>query len=140
MAEDWQARTLSSWADGLAAAARDQLSTYDLCALYDTAVRGVRNGELRREILRWLGELGPATRNQLSAYDVEALLVAFGSGDVRLEGPRVDPTGLGPPSHPEQARAGGFTGDACPACGSVAVIRSGACLTCRDCGATSGCA
>jgi hypothetical protein len=32
-----------------------------------------------------------------------------------------------------------LTGDVCPTCGGINMARSGACLTCQDCGSTSGC-
>ncbi|MGQ0664891.1 MAG: vitamin B12-dependent ribonucleotide reductase [Pseudomonadota bacterium] len=38
-----------------------------------------------------------------------------------------------------EARMKGYTGDACDGCGSLAVVRSGTCTKCLDCGATSGC-
>lgn len=34
--------------------------------------------------------------------------------------------------------AAGFTGDICQTCGSPRMIRTGTCLTCQDCGDTSG--
>ncbi|MET7242469.1 hypothetical protein ABZT49_03815 [Methylobacterium sp. EM32] len=40
----------------------------------------------------------------------------------------------------EVARASGFTGDLCDRCGNMQMKRSGACLTCQACGATTGCA
>ena len=39
----------------------------------------------------------------------------------------------------ELAFAQGFTGDACPSCGSFMMKRAGTCLTCQACGATTGC-
>jgi ribonucleoside-diphosphate reductase alpha chain len=39
----------------------------------------------------------------------------------------------------EQARVEGFSGDVCPQCSSIKMIRAGVCLTCVDCGSTSGC-
>jgi len=38
-----------------------------------------------------------------------------------------------------QARLKGYAGEACPDCGSFALVRNGTCLKCLDCGATSGC-
>lgn len=38
-----------------------------------------------------------------------------------------------------QAKASGYTGDACSHCGSFRVVRSGTCSTCHDCQRTSGC-
>ena len=49
------------------------------------------------------------------------------------------PTEVGPSRDVDRARAQGFTGDPCTACGSLAVIRSGSCATCRDCGHAGGC-
>ena len=33
----------------------------------------------------------------------------------------------------------GYTGDACPECKKLTMIRNGTCLKCADCGATTGC-
>jgi len=38
-----------------------------------------------------------------------------------------------------QARQKGYEGDPCPECGSLTLVRSGACAKCDSCGATSGC-
>ena len=38
-----------------------------------------------------------------------------------------------------QARIKGYEGDPCPACGSFTMIRSGTCMKCDTCGATTGC-
>ncbi|HET6575666.1 MAG TPA: adenosylcobalamin-dependent ribonucleoside-diphosphate reductase [Fimbriiglobus sp.] len=37
------------------------------------------------------------------------------------------------------ARQKGYEGDPCPECGSLTLVRSGACAKCDSCGATSGC-
>jgi ribonucleoside-diphosphate reductase alpha chain len=37
------------------------------------------------------------------------------------------------------AVAQGFTGDPCPTCQSLRMVRNGSCLKCTDCGATTGC-
>jgi ribonucleoside-diphosphate reductase alpha chain len=37
------------------------------------------------------------------------------------------------------ARHAGYTGSLCGQCGSTRVVRSGSCVTCQDCGSTSGC-
>jgi len=39
----------------------------------------------------------------------------------------------------DMAKMKGYTGDACPDCGSFTMVRNGACLKCVTCGATSGC-
>ncbi len=39
----------------------------------------------------------------------------------------------------EAAVRQGFTGDQCPACGSIKMKRNGSCLLCMDCGETTGC-
>ena len=144
------AQALARWADRLAPATRDRLSTYDLHALYDRMGRAHHVGGA---VEAWASQLGPSTHAALSHFDLQALTACVVA--VRSEGPpvpesasaalrpartaRLDPTGLGPPSRPEYARGGAFTGDSCNACGSLALVRSGACTTCQDCGTTSGC-
>lgn len=39
----------------------------------------------------------------------------------------------------EAAKRIGYTGETCPACGSIRMRRSGTCSVCEDCGATTGC-
>ncbi|MEQ8179902.1 MAG: vitamin B12-dependent ribonucleotide reductase [Amphiplicatus sp.] len=39
----------------------------------------------------------------------------------------------------ESARVKGYEGDACPDCGQFTLVRSGACLRCDSCGASTGC-
>jgi len=39
----------------------------------------------------------------------------------------------------DESRARGYSGDACPECGSFTLLRSGTCLRCDTCGATTGC-
>ena len=58
------------------------------------------------------------------------------------EGPRVVSASAIPNSILErvkQARQKGYEGDPCPACGSLTMVRSGACMKCDTCGETSGC-
>ena len=43
------------------------------------------------------------------------------------------------PSAFETARQKGYTGDPCPECGHLTMVRNGACLKCQTCGATTGC-
>ncbi|TVQ69976.1 MAG: vitamin B12-dependent ribonucleotide reductase [Balneolaceae bacterium] len=38
-----------------------------------------------------------------------------------------------------RAREMGFTGDICPDCGSMTMVRNGTCLKCTTCGSTTGC-
>lgn len=38
-----------------------------------------------------------------------------------------------------RAREEGFSGDACPQCGSMKMRRNGSCLLCAECGSTTGC-
>jgi len=44
-----------------------------------------------------------------------------------------------PLSQADMAKLKGYTGDACPDCGSFTMVRNGSCLKCNTCGATSGC-
>jgi ribonucleoside-diphosphate reductase alpha chain len=37
------------------------------------------------------------------------------------------------------SRQRGYTGDPCPECGHLTLVRNGACLKCQTCGATTGC-
>jgi len=39
----------------------------------------------------------------------------------------------------ERAKAKGYTGDICPSCGSMTMVRNGTCLKCETCGETTGC-
>ena len=39
----------------------------------------------------------------------------------------------------EEARTLGYTGDICPDCQSLTMVRNGTCLKCETCGATTGC-
>ncbi len=39
----------------------------------------------------------------------------------------------------ERAKQLGYTGDSCPECGSMTMIRNGTCQKCITCGATTGC-
>ncbi|MEN0066480.1 MAG: hypothetical protein AAGA48_30365 [Myxococcota bacterium] len=126
METDPLASALGQWADGLAPAARDQLSTYDLRALYDRLARkGTDDGGLQA-FDKWHQELGPATQAALSRYDRAALAQVLASGRRSFA---MSPTAVGPSNRP----------GACVACGSRALVRTGTCLTCQDCGTTTGC-
>ncbi|HEU4952523.1 MAG TPA: hypothetical protein VFT46_11265, partial [Holophagaceae bacterium] len=37
------------------------------------------------------------------------------------------------------AKEKGYTGDPCPECGHLTLVRNGACMKCQTCGATTGC-
>ena len=39
----------------------------------------------------------------------------------------------------KQAIENGYTGDICPECQSITMVRNGTCLKCMTCGATTGC-
>ncbi len=39
----------------------------------------------------------------------------------------------------QAARQKGYTGDPCPECGHLTLVRNGACMKCQTCGATTGC-
>jgi len=39
----------------------------------------------------------------------------------------------------QKAKERGYTGDICPECGSMTMVRNGTCLKCNTCGATTGC-
>lgn len=116
---DGLADALGRWADGLAPAARDQLSTYDLRALYDHLVRRPADCDGRGAFDRWHAELGPATQASLSRYDRQALVEALRTP----KAPPVPDAGLGTCTH----------------CGGTDLVRTGSCLTCQRCGTSTGC-
>jgi ribonucleoside-diphosphate reductase alpha chain len=39
----------------------------------------------------------------------------------------------------DRAKQLGYTGDSCPECGSMTMIRNGTCQKCITCGSTTGC-
>ena len=39
----------------------------------------------------------------------------------------------------QQAKEKGYTGDPCPECGHLTLVRNGACMKCQTCGGTTGC-
>lgn len=39
----------------------------------------------------------------------------------------------------KQAIENGYTGDICPECQSITMVRNGTCLKCMTCGSTTGC-
>jgi len=47
--------------------------------------------------------------------------------------------GAAKPSAFQTAREKGYTGDPCPECGHLTLVRNGACLKCLTCGGTTGC-
>jgi hypothetical protein len=55
--------------------------------------------------------------------------------------PRAESAGTKSKASVSAARDQGYTGDTCsnPECGSMKVVRNGACLLCRACGQTTGC-
>lgn len=84
-----------------------------------------------------------------------AILAATGDGTMRsfrpdvllksaTAAPPIESTPIEAPSSLAPWRrtlaiAQGFTGDSCDRCGGTRMLRSGTCLTCQDCGATTGC-
>ena len=70
-----------------------------------------------------LGDLG-LSPNESKIY--RALLTYGGSGASTVSAAQV-------------AREKGYTGDPCPECGHLTLVRNGACMKCQTCGATTGC-
>lgn len=128
MDSDPLATALGRWADGLAPAARDQLSTYDLRALYDRLSRtGSDDGGLAA-FDGWMAELGPTTQAMLSRYDRAALMQLLASTGRPLARSLV-PSGANEALSPLR----------CTDCHSTRLVRTGTCYTCQDCGTTTGC-
>lgn len=73
-----------------------------------------------------------------AAADVERVLRAhlFGEAPPTPAPPSAATSTL---TQREFATAQGFTGDACPSCSRFMMKRAGTCLTCQDCGGTTGC-
>lgn len=60
---------------------------------------------------------------------------------VRNQGGALDPTALGPPklaSSSSSSQLQNYTGEACQDCQQFAMVRTGKCTTCLNCGSTSG--
>ncbi len=74
------------------------------------------------------GNGGPSKPNGVSKADGPRVVAATGT---------VVPTSI--LDRVKQARQKGYEGDPCPACGSLTLVRSGACMKCDTCGETSGC-
>jgi ribonucleoside-diphosphate reductase alpha chain len=80
------------------------------------------------------GNGGPSKTNGMSKGD--GVSKGDGSRVVTATG-TVVPTSI--LDRVKQARQKGYEGDPCPACGSLTLVRSGACMKCDTCGETSGC-
>jgi ribonucleoside-diphosphate reductase alpha chain len=74
------------------------------------------------------GNGGPSKPNGMTKTDGPRVVAATGT---------VIPTSI--LDRVKQARQKGYEGDPCPACGSLTMVRSGACMKCDTCGETSGC-
>jgi ribonucleoside-diphosphate reductase alpha chain len=70
------------------------------------------------------GEASPAAALPVPAPAPAPALVAVGHRTV---------------SAAQAAREKGYTGDPCPECGHLTLVRNGACMKCQTCGATTGC-
>ena len=75
----------------------------------------------------------------LRGGDFDRMREAVGDG-ANDQGPPRPPSGaLAKPSAREEASVKGYEGDACPDCGQFTLVRSGTCLRCDSCGASTGC-
>lgn len=89
------------------------------------AVAGILGEMERRRIEDEMDIIPPAaTRREVGGHIHE-------SGPTALGGPRK--------VMEEQARACGYTGDACPDCGNFKMVQNGTCKKCMECGSTTGC-
>jgi ribonucleoside-diphosphate reductase alpha chain len=64
---------------------------------------------------------------------------AFDRKAAKRQTAAVTPGGKATVEEVRLARQKGYEGDPCPECGSLTMVRSGACTKCDTCGATSGC-
>lgn len=63
-----------------------------------------------------------------------------GSPDTQIPEPAGSDLPAGKMVKPEAvARMRGYTGDACPECQNLTMVRNGTCLKCDTCGSTTGC-
>jgi len=81
----------------------------------------------------------PETRDD---YDTEEVvfhkkIALDDSGYVSENGDKGKLSGM--PDQREIAKQQGYTGDICPECQSMTMVRNGTCLKCNTCGATTGC-
>lgn len=111
-----------------------------------TRREAINAGHRPKEVFEWFGdlELPESTVVHLTNVKVEAY----------VDTPKVieHVRYLEPPPQPNAAPtpttvgnqyatsvARGYTGDACPDCGSFTMIHNGTCLVCDNCGRTTGC-
>ena len=59
---------------------------------------------------------------------------------VTLSEPPKDQVEFATPDRPAPGQPAGPCGEVCVTCGGVNLRRAGSCLTCQDCGTTTGCA
>jgi len=78
--------------------------------------------------------LPPATNGMTPLFS-ESALAAVPQPEPALVGVKAAPS----VSAYKAARERGYTGDPCPECGHLTLVRNGACLKCQTCGATTGC-
>ncbi|RME53888.1 vitamin B12-dependent ribonucleotide reductase [Candidatus Woesearchaeota archaeon] len=101
-----------------------------------------KDRQTRLDQLRGGGVVKEAERAGKSAdFDASSGSSRSSAGAGESEGGVASQAGSGGDSEERvrQARARGYTGEACSSCGSMRVKRNGACTLCEDCGATSGC-
>lgn len=87
----------------------------------------------------------PGEVKELTNYGALVRTPATATGEIRALPSEMRPFRDNPRASYSESRAepiwsqAGFTGDICRHCAGCKMIRSGSCLTCLDCGQTSGC-
>jgi ribonucleoside-diphosphate reductase alpha chain len=102
--------------------------------------KGFARGKAPENLIR-LADAARRLKARMAGDDAAVLEPEAEAAPARAE-PESPPalrTTKGPASGPSEARTKGYTGDACPECGSFTLVRSGSCLRCDTCGGTTGC-
>ncbi|WP_005036986.1 adenosylcobalamin-dependent ribonucleoside-diphosphate reductase [Holophaga foetida] len=81
----------------------------------------------------------PAQDFQAANAGMVPLFSAAEVAGVAAPAPTMATVGAQRASAAQSAREKGYTGDPCPECGHLTLVRNGACLKCQTCGATTGC-
>src|SRR5699024_7676772 len=101
----------------------------------DSIMRAMHAAEEAKEARRRAKRIAPTARQQS-----EPEPATTESGD-RQSGAHTQAQASGDSyeSDYEEAKEVGYTGDSCPECGSMTMVRNGTCQRCITCGSTTGC-
>ncbi|MDR3148007.1 MAG: adenosylcobalamin-dependent ribonucleoside-diphosphate reductase [Treponema sp.] len=95
-------------------------------------------GQIRPEDLLDNGNKNGGEKRPVAARHIRSQR-ASKDGDPGLAASREEPPPRSAAAQIAEARVKGYEGDPCPVCGSLTLVRNGACMKCDTCGATTGC-